>query len=193
MRRKIEIILDMSMSMKTCIGPVYLFLQELDERLRQTEQLDFSCQLSWFAGGNSQNVMFGDGQMSTKDPVEFFGAVRKLTLCRGTRMTSDDDIEAGWKTALSNMDGDGSDQVVLFFSDYRMKHEIRLEKEHGVNRVFLFLPENSHAKYRFRMTGTGGNVQIAMPFLQWSLETLMKPWTESMWSCLMDYMKITEQ
>ena len=106
---------------------------------------------------------------------------------------SDEDVEAGWKTALSSMAGEAGEQAVFFFSDYRMENEIRLEQEHGVNRVFLFLPENSHARYRFRMTGSGGNVQIAMPILQWSLETLMKPWTESMWSGLMTYMNLMNE
>lgn len=192
-RKKIKVILDLSMSMKTCIGAVYLFLQEMDDRIRNTEVLDLEYQLTWFSSGKNGNVVFSDGRMSTRDPVEFFGAVRGLTLCRGNRMTSDEDVEAGWKTALSSMAGEAGEQAVFFFSDYRMENEIRLEQEHGVNRVFLFLPENSHARYRFRMTGSGGDVQIAMPILQWSLETLMKPWTESMWSGLMTYMNLMNE
>lgn len=192
-RKNMKVILDLSMSMKTCIGAVYLFLQELDDRIRKTGALDFEYQLSWFSSGKTDDVVFADDRMSTRDPVEFFGAVRRLTLCRGSRMTSDEDVEAGWKKALSSMAGEAGEQVVFFFSDYRMENEIRLEQEHGVNRVFLFLPANSHARYRFRMTGSSGNVQIAMPILQWSLETLMKPWTESMWSGLMTYMNIMDE
>lgn len=192
-KKNINIILDMSMSMKTCIGAVCLFLEEMDKRLRRIGNLEFSIQLTWFASEISSTVTFENGRPETRDPVEFFGALRKLSLCRGRQMTSEDDVEAGLKTAFSNMEGEDCEQVLLVFSDYRPKREIRLDRERGVNRVFLFVPEDSHAGYHFRMTGENGNPQIAMPVIQWPLETLMQSWTDSMWSCLTGYMGIIEE
>lgn len=192
-KRNISIILDLSMSMKTCIGAVCLFLEEMDRRLRQIKNQEFSIQLTWFASEISRNVTFENDRLSTRDSVEFFGALRRLTLCRGRQMTSDSDVEAGWKTALNSMEGEDCEQVILFFSDYRIKREIRLDRERGVNRVFLFVPEDSNAEYRLRMTGGNGKPQIAMPVIQWPLETLMQLWTDSMWSCLTDYMGVIEE
>ena len=192
-KKNINIILDLSMSMKTCIGAVCLFLEEMDQRLRQVSKQEFTIQLTWFASEISEMVTFENDRLFTRDPVEFFGALRKLTLCRGRQMTSDNDVEAGFKTAFGNMEGKDSEQVVLFFSDYRGKREIRMDRERGVHRVFLFVPEDSNAWYHFRMTGENGKPQIAMPVIQWPLETLMHPWTDTMWSWLTDYMSIVEE
>ncbi len=192
MIRDINVLLDVSMSMKECIAMIYLFLYELDRYLAKNTELEVRYRLTWFASNKSERVMFENGAASSttaREPGKFFARMKTLQLKKG-RPTNETDLANGWKTMFDGMEGNAEEQIVLFFSDYRMRGEVSLAEERGVQRVLLFTPGDSRCRYRFHTVNQYGKFQLAMPAVQWPLEQLKEEWDEPMWECLTDYLGI---
>lgn len=191
-RRNIQVVLDISLSMKECAGMIYLFLCECLDRIWSFRDVRWSIQLTWFAGGSTGQVIFENEQTYTQDRMEFLRELRELRLKKG-KMTEAEDVRNGCMSSMEKMYGENGEQILLLFTDYCDSREIFLTDGNGVNRVILFVPEEGWMKYRFRIVGKNGDFQTVMPIIYSPLEGLKKIWDEKQWECLLGYLKEGEE
>lgn len=190
--RNIQVVLDLSLSMKGCVGMVYLFLQKFLQRLWELPNVKWSLQLTWFSGGQTQSVKFEKNQTYTEDDLEFLRVLRAQSLKKG-RMTCAEDVQAGCRESMEQMEGEAGEQILLLFTDYCDRQEVLLTEGKGINRVFLFVPESGMMKYRFPMVNKTGKFQTAMPIIYWPLERLKRTAQEEEWDCLLGYLGEREE
>lgn len=186
-KRNIQIIIDVSMSMKVVIGLVYAFLYQFLSYTQEVGGVMLTFQLTWFSGEEWKCVEFANGKKYTDSFVELMGTVKMLYLKKGAksnRLVIQQALEASMKQAY----GESTEQVLFYFSDYRLKEMLNLDKMCKVNRVFLFVPDGQSVFYRFTIVNVRNTVQKLMPILLWSLESLKEELSENDMECMLNYL-----
>ena len=176
--RNIQIVLDLTMSMKDTIGMVYVFLYELLSLINETKGGLVTFQLTWFSGDAHETVKFENDKIYTDKIGEFFNKLKSLPLKKGKSKESK--IKDALLASMQNAEGEPGQQVVFLFTDYHLDGRcmIDLYESRGVNRVFLFVPKNQGAFYRFKIVDKNNVVQKLMPVLAWNLELLEEAFSE---------------
>ena len=187
-RRTIQIVLDVSMSMKHCVGIIYIFLNEFLDRISRWENTDWYFQLTVFSGGFVECIQFRNEKNYTQDKSEFMRIFREQKMKKGN-VTCAEDVKAGCIQSMEQMKGKSGEQVLFLFTDYRMGKAVSMMEGKGVNRAFFFLPEDCTGHYRMPIVGKNNRFQIAMPVLRWPLENLKKRLSENEWESLLNYLK----
>lgn len=176
--RNIQIVLDLTMSMKDTIGMVYVFLYELLSLINETKGGLVTFQLTWFSGDAHETVKFENDKIYTDKIGEFFNKLKSLPLKKGKSKESK--IKDALLASMQNAEGEPGQQVVFLFTDYHLDGRcmIDLYESRGVNRVFLFVPKNQGTFYRFKIVDKNNVVQKLMPVLAWNLELLEEAFSE---------------
>ena len=169
MKKNIQIIIDVSMSMKDTIGLVYVYLHQFFSHVQERgENLEVSYQLTWFSGEEYRCVEFKPGRTWTNNHERLMGELKQLKLRRGK--SNETVIKEALLSSLNGSNGEECNQVVFYFSDYYLNDVMYLTEAKGVNRVFLFVPETQGSRYRFKIVNSENRVQKLMPALEWNLE-----------------------
>lgn len=191
-KRNIQIVIDLSMSMKPAIGLVYAYLYQFLSHLceRNEIEIEVSFQLTWFMGDTSEQVIFHDDSEDrnyTTDFDELMGNIKLLKLRQGAR-TNAETIQQALQISMQQSHGEPQEQILFFFSDYLPNNVIDMNGFGKLNRVFLFVPKEKGMYYRFQMVNSGNAVHKLMPVLVWDLESLSEKLTEEDMECIQNYL-----
>ncbi len=186
-KKNIQIVVDISMSMRDTIGLVYVFLYEFLYAIQGKQSLTLSYQLTWFSGDTWDTVDFDNGRNYTDNLNQLFGRMKQLYLKTG-QLSNEKTITAALEGAFDAAHGEENEQVLFLFTDYHTKQLLDLTEAGKVRKVFLFVPEGQGEKYRFRIVGKSNVTQKIMPILIWSMESLKEKLSEQDKDCMLAYL-----
>lgn len=183
MKKNIQIIIDVSMSMRDTVGLVYVYLHQFFSYVQERgENLELSYQFTWFSGQEYRCVEFKPGMFYTDNHERLMGEMKQLKIKKGK--SEETVIKEALLKSMNDSHGEESQQVIFYFSDYYLRDVMYLTEAKGVNRVFLFVPENQGARYRFKIVNSENRVQKLMPVLEWNLAELKNELSEDDLECL---------